>query len=104
MPPTITNINRFRNKEPGRGTIKSGIYNVLLTGYVKGTGVVLDEDVIGLSDIQNLVITEIDCDGVFWFDIDPATWTITVNDPADGLEIENDGADTYNIRVMYWGF
>ena len=104
MAVTVTNIERFRNKEPGRGTIRSGVCNVLLTGYVKATGVVLDAAALGLSSVAHLIITEVDCDGVFWFDIDPTTWTITVNDPADGLEIESGGADTYNIRVMYWGF
>ena len=102
---TATEIARFRNKEPGRGTIFSGIYNILLDGYVNGTGFTLDAAQFGVSKLEQLLIQPVDCAGAYTFDWDPSTEVLTIfsvgTTPA---EIANDAADGDNIRVMYWGF
>jgi hypothetical protein len=99
---TATEINRFVNKEPGRGRIYSGIFNILLTGYVKATGFTLNAATFGVSKLEQLMFQAVDCPWVFAWD--PATGTLTILDGLDGAEIETNEADDDNVRVMYWGF
>jgi len=101
---TATEITRFVNKEPGRGRIYSGIFNILLTGYVKATGFTLDAAAFGLSKLEQVMVQPVDCAGLWLFDWDPATGVLTILDVVDGAEIESDEADGDNVRVMYWGF
>jgi hypothetical protein len=107
---TLTEIVRFSNESEGsrsdeaKGRLRYGIYNCLLTGYVKATGIALNAAAFGITDIKAIFVQPVDCDGLFWFDLDTDTWVLTINDPADGLEIESDGADASNILVMYYGF
>jgi len=101
---TLTEIARFRNKEPGRGTIYSGIYNCLLTGYVKGTGIALDAAAFGLSQLSQVIVQPVDCANLWLFNWDPSIETLIIVDPADGLEIETNEGDGDNVRVLYFGF
>lgn len=101
---TLTEIVRFRNKEPGRGTIRTGVYNCLLTGYVKGTGIALDAAAFGLTVVKQVMVQPVDCAGLWLFDWNPADGVLTILDVSDGLEIETNEADGDNARLLYFGF
>lgn len=101
---TATEIVRFTNKEPGRGRIHSGVYNILLTGYVKATGITLNAATFGLTVLKQVLVQPVDCAGLWLFDWNPADDILTILAVVDGAEIESDEADGDNIRVMYWGF
>lgn len=101
---TATQVVRFVNQEPGRGKVYTGIYDILLTGYVNGTGFTLDADTFGLKVLKQLLIQPVDCGGAYSFDWNPDTCVLTIFNPATATEIANDGADGDTVRVVYWGF
>jgi len=107
---TLTEILRFSQRKVHRpgdeavGRLRYGIYNCLLTGYVKATGFTLDAAAFGLVNIKAVFVQPVDCAGLWLFDWDPATGIMTILDVSDGAEIESDEADGDNVLLMYYGF
>lgn len=99
---TATEVKRFSHREPGRGRVYHGIYNVALDAYVAGTGFTLDADAFRLKVLLQVLVQPVDCAGVM-FDWDEGTGVLKAY-TANGVEALSDSLDGKTARVMYWGF
>lgn len=97
-----TKVKGFSHREPGRGKVYHGIFNVALDAYVAGTGFILNAETFRLANLIQVLVQPVDCAGVM-FDWDEGTGVLKAY-TANGVEALSDSLNGKTIRVMYWGF
>ena len=85
--------------------MKYGVYNCLMTTYVKGTGIAVDAATLGLTKVLHIIISPTSlAESTHYCQWDSDNDKIVVYDTTDDAEIENGEVDGKTISIMYFGF